>query len=348
MAPPPSPPAHGSPTTAPTSLTLVVLNCYLIPSFYVRYLSLVGDPLAVLSCRDQALRAERVAELVRAHDVACLQEVWGGATDVLQRALDRDASVRTVARGWCGVLGTGLLAETGNTLRTQLLRTGGLFHAYKPRAATVVWFTHITFAFNAGEELMNKSASFQVYDASARWGAGASLLVVNTHLHSPEPFGATKARVAQRAEMVDVLRSLPGLPELAAVDWSRCAGLLVGDLNTASAPRGAWNVAETPSEEYVATLREFDARDLFVHNDRPGPQDVHTFDARNSYVDEKALKDASRMDYVLALGSLPGADASAPRVPLMRVRAKRCDVLAPSAGQEPSDHHAHSVELVVE
>jgi hypothetical protein len=323
-------------------LSVLSVNAYLIPWFYVYKMILEGDKFAIDSCKDQHARAKLLAGLAKRHDVLAIQEIWGGATDVLQREIEHSHWILPRYRAWGGIANTGLLGDYVNTLIGHMRGLGGLWFAACPASTSVVWSRHHIFNHKEGEEFMNKSVNFVLLDVSKKWGIGRKLLVVSTHLHSPEPFSNTKDRALQRKEISTILRGLPLKlkEENIDVDWSLCGGLLVGDLNTAHCIKGD-RTGVNPTPEYLETLKEFDAIDLFLENDSFKSEEKGKFSYdgdRNSYVSHASRKDSSRMDYILALRSL-GA------VSLMQLRAKRCEIMA-ELENPCSDHYPLSVTIV--
>jgi hypothetical protein len=130
-------------------------------------------------------------------------------------------------------MGTGVLADWGNSYLSNILNfNGGLFGGWRSNL-NLVWERHVNFICNLGEEGFAKSAQFLLLDMRAKW-PGKFLLTLNTHLHSPKPFGNTEERRAQRAEMKDHLIRLqteeiypPGF------SWKNCGVVMAGDFNTA-------------------------------------------------------------------------------------------------------------------
>jgi endonuclease/exonuclease/phosphatase family metal-dependent hydrolase len=323
-------------------ITLLSSNAYLIPWFYVYKLLLEGDKFAINSCKDQHKRAKLLADMGKHHDILAFQEIWGGGTDVLQREIESTHAIVPVYRQWSGIANTGLLGDYVNTVISHIRSLGGLWFATCP-SLSVVWSLHHTFAHKEGEEFMNKSASFLLLDVSSKWGPGRKLLVINTHLHSPEPFDNTKDRRAQRKEISAILSSLPERLKLEGVDveWSKCGAILVGDLNTAFCVRYDRSGRDT-TEEYHETLKEFDAVDLYLHNDafQEEHRAKYSYDAAtNELISEVVRKDSSRMDYALALSSL-----SQGAVRLMPLRASKCQIVNEQTTPS-SDHWPLSVEL---
>jgi len=307
-------------------LSILVSNTYLIPWFYVYKMILEGDKFAINSCKDQHARARILAELARPFDVLAFQEVWGGATNVLQRLIEESHSIVPRYRGWEGFLGSGVLSEYFNTLVCLLRKNGGLWVAVSPSACKTRWLHHHTFEHNRGEEVMNKSVTFVLLDVSEKWGTGRHLLLINTHLHSPQPFSHTEDRRKQRKEISSILAGLPSrlASEGIEVDWKKCAALLVGDLNTAFCERDD-RTGSHFTKEYLETLSEFDAVDLYLENDSFVAEDLGKFSydgEANSYVSVNSRKDSSRMDYALALNSLGSGST-----PLLKLRATSCSIL---------------------
>ena len=337
-----------TPERTPTNgqeISLLSSNAYLIPWFFVYKLILEGDKFAINSCKDQHPRAALLASIAKSHDILAIQEIWGGATDVLQRNIEQTHEILPVYRGWGGIFGTGLLADYVNTTRAHFKGLGGLWFASCPSTAKVVWSLHHTFNHKEGEEFMNKSVAFVLLDVSKKWGNKRKLLVVNTHLHSPEPFACTKDRRIQRKEISALLASLPDRfrKEGIDVDWSQCGAVLVGDLNTAFCIEGD-RTGLNVTKEYTETLEEFDAVDLFLTNDLFAKEERGKFsydgDA-NEYVSIASRKDSSRMDYALALRSLDHG-----KVPLLNLRATRCEILNRATKSPCSDHWPISVSLL--
>jgi len=194
---------------------------------------------------------------------------------------------------------------------------------------------------------MNKSVTFQLLDVSSKWGQDKKLLLINTHLHSPSPFDHTPERKAQREEIVQILQSMTNggslfnsEPILQSIDWNNTGVLLVGDLNTAYETK-----KQVETTEYVETLETFDARDLYIDNPNPGPKHTATYCANNSLVAKFTVHDEARMDYVLAIDSISKFDSHG-RIPIMKLKALKCDIVAPEYGNEHSDHYAYSFEVV--
>jgi hypothetical protein len=327
-------------------ISILSSNTYLIPWFYVYKLMLEGDKFAINSCTHQHSRAKLVAEIAKTHDVVALQEIWGGATDTLQRRIQTTHNIVKRYRGWEGIFGTGLLGDYVNTLLSHLGENGGLWFASCPSATKELWSYHHTFMNKEGEEFMNKSASFVLLDVSAKWGTNFCLLVINTHLHSPDPFDNTVHREAQRTEISAVLSSLPEQlsKEGITIDWSKCGVLLVGDLNTAFCERGDRD-GKIPTTEYKNTLKQFDARDLFLNNASFRPESIGKFSydgEANQYVSIASRKDSSRMDYALAIDSINQG-----QIKLLKLKATRCDILD-NVDNPCSDHWPISLSVVPE
>jgi len=329
---------------APREITVFSANTYLIPWFYVYKMVIEGDQYAVNSCKDQHARAELVSALAKSHDVVALQEIWGGASDVVQRGMEGTHDIVAQYSAWKGFFGTGFGADYLNTVVAHFRGNGGLwFGTRRASALKTIWSYHHTFVHNLGEEFMNKSASFTLVDTAAKWGEGTHLLIVNTHLHSPHPFDHTEDRCKQREEMLEILSTIGKrlMDEDIHVEWSKCGVLLLGDLNTAQCSKGDRTGVEI-TEEYHQTLKVFHARDLFLENDSfdETTKGKFTYDGEaNPYVSEASRKDSSRMDYALALDSLDSG-----RVKLMKLKASRCEIVD-SPQTLCSDHYPLSLNV---
>ena len=339
-----SPPKAVRPIQPGKVVTILSANAYMIPWFYVYKLVLEGDKFAIGSCKDQHARAKVLADLVKKHDVVAIQEIWGGATDVLQREIEPSHTILPRYRGWGGLGGSGLLADYVNTLASSLRAQGGLWFASCPSTTNVIWSHHHTFVHKEGEEFMDKSVGLVLLDVSHKWGKGHHLLVLNTHLHSPEPFGHTVHRRYQRKEIIKILSAVPDrlkAEEGVTIDWSLCGVILVGDLNTAFCQRGDHTGAQL-TKEYLETLKEFDARDLYLENLAYNSVNRGKFSYdgdNNSYVSVASRKDSSRMDYVLALDSI-----CEQTVKLLKLEATHCTIV--DNVKEPcSDHWPISVAI---
>ena len=321
-------------------LRIFNLNSYLIPWFYVYKLVLQGDKFAIGSCRDQHERARAIAKVCKQYDVSVIQEVWGGGSHELQRAVETTHNIIPRYRAWGGLFGTGFLADLFNSALGSLRKNGGLWFASCPSSAPVIWSHHHTFNHKEGEEFMDKSANFILLDLSNKWGPGYKLLIVSTHLHSPEPFAHTMDRKKQREEILNILNKLPDQLEAEGiqVNWSNCGAVLLGDLNTACCIKGD-QLGKNFSTEYLETLEVFKARDLFLENDsfKPEHRGKFSYDGyANEYVSPKSKQDSSRMDYALALTSVGSRQ-------VMKFRAVDCKIMDDTL---VSDHWPISLTLV--
>lgn len=338
---------------------LLCANVYLIPWFYVIYLSALGDEFAINSCRDQSTRAKLLVDLIRreSFDLLSIQEVWGGASHVLQLGLQKE--YRLMYESWCGIMGSGWGADVVNAYFNDRDKTGGLFTAVlrpspaAPASIRLLYFKHHVFQSCAGEEFMYKSFNVSVLEVGRRWGdPEMKLVVVNTHLYSPNPFAdVSRTRREQRGEILAALEGLPAaLARLSVgMTWSKCGVVLVGDLNTAYLKQGvpvvvSGGVGHPPrideiTEDYLETLATFHARDLFLESSegkREPRKRSYDGDA-NPYVSDKAKPDSARMDYLLALDRLPGGTQ------LMRLKASRFEIHTETV---VSDHYPLFVDLV--
>lgn len=322
-----------------------------------------GEPAYDLaSCVDQIPRADRIAAAAGklGPDIISLQEAWGGAADVLGLGLAR-AGYRMVAGapwvfgGW--LIGS-TLADVVNTAWSYVWGLGGLLSCVKDHDAGRIkswteWLTlgllgrpapspnqrtihllrsyHHTFQHCEGEDFMRKSCSFLLLDVASHWGPNTRLLVLNTHLHSPEPFTPSPHRAKQLDEIRTVLHKLRsewkslfvsfGRSSPASQDdedeeeserkaWRRTAVILCGDLNTSylSGPLSQEPSNLTEGSEYLSMLASLSAKDLFLSGP---PNDARkkqlTYDPEhNPYVADRYRQsgEEARMDYILSLSHL--------------------------------------------
>jgi len=132
-----------------------------------------------------------------------------------------------------GLLGTGILGDWANAYLVNILNlNGGLFGGWRSNLG-LLWERHLNFACNIGEEGLYKSVQFLLFDMKTKW-PGKFLLTINTHLHSPKPFGNTDERRAQRAEIKEHLIRIQTeeiFPR--GFSWKNCGVVLAGDFNTA-------------------------------------------------------------------------------------------------------------------
>jgi hypothetical protein len=239
-------------------------------------------------------------------------------------------------------------------------RNGGLYNVHDKNVCKSLFFHHHRFIYSTVEVDMNKSTTFQLLDVSTKWGQDKKLLLINTHLHSPNPFGHTSERKAQREEISLVIKSMTSggtlyneNPVLKSIDWQNTGVLLVGDLNTAFETQTQTNnnnntIVYEATPEYLETLQYFNARDLYLDNLNPGPKHKLTYNANNSLVAKFTVHDEARMDYVLAVDSIPcnSNGNGLERIPVMKLKALRCDIISPEHGNEHSDHYAYSFDVV--
>jgi hypothetical protein len=98
-------------------------NTYLLPSVMVAVTS------ANKSCTNQHVRAARIGEEARRHDVVALQEVWGSQVDKLDTALRPTHDIANGCQS-VGSWGFGLgIPSVIDTLRFTYNCNGGLWFA---------------------------------------------------------------------------------------------------------------------------------------------------------------------------------------------------------------------------
>lgn len=311
----------------------------MVPWFFVEYQKLIkGDPFGIATCADQVPRGQNLAKLIQNFNIVLLQEAWGGAGYILQNALKKKHNIVEKYQVWEGILGSGYFADLYNAYSLNWQRhTGGLLTAVKNNIP-VIWSHHHVFKCNKGEEEMDKSANFTLLDMNNYWPQ-KYLLTINTHLHSPKPFGNTWERKEQKEEIKQVLIQLQAsqsYPE--EFDWLNCGVIFVGDFNLAY-------IDDTGkiSDEYLDTVSwsfGVQLRDLILETDPNSQQ--QTYDVNNKYVGVK--NDCCRMDYAFLLDEIPTNQVLRGTRKVMKLQGQ-AQIHVAEEREEVSDHHPIIVSI---
>eukprot|EP01137_Pigoraptor_chileana_P021848 Opistho-2@86054 len=333
-------------TAEDRSATIFSCNTYLIPWFSVEYYVRKNPEISIESCKDQTVRAERIGKAASQFDIVALQEMWGSDADVVEGSIKDSHSIVERNKSHFGVLGTGWFATAFNAYNFNKLRNGGLYFASR-HALPVVWERHLNFAANAGEEGIFKSLSIVLVNMDALWPK-KHLLILNTHLHSPQPYGDSEQRRAQRKEVRDALIAIQEEEKYPdGFLWSSCGVMYMGDFNTACHKR---EIPEEYTAEYLETLTSFvpsmPLRDLYLETN-PDCRKFTYDGAGNQYVSKKSQDDSARLDYIFAADAIPSRPSSAGSSAssgdgfrrVMRLENEGCNILYPPPGEEFSDHH---------
>jgi len=304
---------------------------------------MAGDPIRVLTYNvkmlpapfgggDDEMRAAVIAEdilsLQPAVDVVCLQEVFSEDTrsvfvQALRGALPYQVPKCQDASWFSFDEDSGLLFASRFPIRTRGERPWHGFREYDAAAAfTTDFFT-------------DKGVFGAALDASERWGAGTTLCVFNTHLQSDHTIRDPHPAI-RRKQLEEAGRFMQRLLAR-TVELDRTCGLFVGDFNVAGERATADGLVET--DEYRALMRSpWRPTDLW-RTTFPG-EPGYTWDgARNTRIDRDA-DDRERLDYVFALGAVPGRPGEEP-APLRPLQALDLRVHAPTCTDfgDLSDHY---------
>ncbi len=337
-------------------IRLISNNTYQIPWIIVQYYAHFVKDVPVDECRDQKIRAERLAKLLPEYDICILQEMWGSQIDKITKSLsDYHKPSRLNDFVWGGIYGWG--ADYWNLSRTFLRQNGGLYFASGPDLP-IIWYKHHTFENKFGETLTNKSLGITLLNMDKKW-KGKYLLVLNVHYHSPNPFGDTEARHYQRVETLEVLRSLQTHLFPIGFEWKNCGVIFAGDFNISQKQSSGENTTE-----YTKLINMFGPENKPMRNLREemggaGYPELNTFSLLNSYIPEKIWDECSTIDYIFALDHLPigggyyigydyySDDAYGETyVETMRLKATKVEVLQQSPHQECSDHYPLTATII--
>jgi len=344
-------------------LRLISNNAYLLPEFIINIAVLIqGDRFPSKSCKKQRERAANLGKLCSNADIVQLQEIWGGASDVLINALKNSHQIiERYNSSWEGIFGPGHLSDFWNALKLSVVnQNGGLFSAFKKENAKLVFHHHHQF-LNKEE---HKGVSLSIFDLSTLWGDQHYLLVLNTHLYSMDSRGNSEVRQRQKLEIANLLVWLQGEIQKRSdwkwaqdFTWKRCGVILMGDLNMVYQQ---WD--GTASVEYLETVNQLfgvQLRDLILETDPGNVQ--HTYDGNNPFVNFK--DESARLDYVFLFDSIPaqpveikpadqvnnsntGAETKPIKtIPVMRLKGEAKIVISISIEDAISDHYPISITL---
>lgn len=324
-------------------VSIITQNMFQIPWQVVTYFAQFKKDVPVEDCRDQLVRAMRIAPELKQYDVCILQEMWGANSHVIKHALDKSHNIPAKLSDfiWDGVgccsrkVADNYLANAWNTAKTYLAKTGGLMVA-TAKSLPLVWYHHHVFKHNLKEESIHKSLGIALLNMSSKWGKGKYLLVCNVHYHSPGPFDHTSDRKQQRAETLEIFTSLDILESFPEdFKWSNCGVIFAGDFNTSQFQYKSAML----SSEYLELLEAFTdvpMRNLREEHSANAFKHTSTFSDTNSYVAQRVYNETSVIDYIFAMDEFP--TISGPKTTL-RLDAENTYMIKQPHGEEYSDHY---------